>query len=204
VTSVTDGLASTLSEPGGLAAVGGALLVADTNHHRLRRVDARTGQVTTLALEGVPPPPLVGVVERPAGPADGTDAQVTDAGEVRAGAGTHAFTLRLELPAGYAFNEAAPQRVRLAVAGMPGASAGDVTLETTADALRARAPLTLPAGAAGPGMLSAELTVYYCAKADKAVCLVDRRRLGIRLLPGDGAFPGEATLTWRMNPSASR
>jgi sugar lactone lactonase YvrE len=205
VTSVTDGLASTLSEPGGLAAVGTGLLVADTNNHRLRRVDVRSGAVTTVPLPGVTPPALVGVVERPASPlhGTGTDAQVTDAGEARVGPGTRPFTLTLELPPGYTFNPGAPQRVRLQVPGMTGASVGEVHLEAGERTLRARVPLTLPAGA-GPGMLSAELTVYYCAEADKAVCLVDRRRLGIRLLPGDGTSPGEVALTWRMNPPAPR
>ena len=44
------------SEPAGISAAGGKLYVADTNAHRIRVVDLKTKQVTTLKLTGVAPP----------------------------------------------------------------------------------------------------------------------------------------------------
>jgi DNA-binding beta-propeller fold protein YncE len=44
------------SEPGGLAAAGGRLYVADTNNHAIRILDPVAGQVTTLQLRGLEPP----------------------------------------------------------------------------------------------------------------------------------------------------
>jgi thiol-disulfide isomerase/thioredoxin/outer membrane protein assembly factor BamB len=45
-------LQARFSEPGGLTAAGWQLFVADTNNHAVRRVDLRTGAVTTLRLVG--------------------------------------------------------------------------------------------------------------------------------------------------------
>jgi len=44
-------------EPAGLTIAAGKLYVADTNAHRIRVVDLKTNAITTLALEGVAPPP---------------------------------------------------------------------------------------------------------------------------------------------------
>jgi len=44
------------SEPGGISHANGKLYVADTNAHRIRVVDVRTREVTTLRLTGVDPP----------------------------------------------------------------------------------------------------------------------------------------------------
>jgi thiol-disulfide isomerase/thioredoxin len=46
------------NEPAGLSFAAGKLYVADTNAHRIRVVDLRTRQVSTLRLTGVDPPPL--------------------------------------------------------------------------------------------------------------------------------------------------
>ena len=47
-----------LSEPAGISYAAGKLYVADTNAHRIRVVDVKTKQVSTLKLTGVEPPPL--------------------------------------------------------------------------------------------------------------------------------------------------
>src|SRR5262249_58928504 len=46
-------------EPGGLSVAGETLYVADTNNHRIRKVDLKSGQVTTLEIAGLAPPALV-------------------------------------------------------------------------------------------------------------------------------------------------
>ncbi|QEL18202.1 thioredoxin-like domain-containing protein [Limnoglobus roseus] len=46
-----------LSEPTGLSIAAGKLYIADTNAHRIRVVDLKTKQISTLALKGVEPPP---------------------------------------------------------------------------------------------------------------------------------------------------
>ncbi len=45
------------NEPAGISYAGGKLYVADTNAHRIRVVDLKTKQVSTLKLKGVEPPP---------------------------------------------------------------------------------------------------------------------------------------------------
>ncbi|MGA2033642.1 MAG: thioredoxin-like domain-containing protein [Thermoguttaceae bacterium] len=43
-------------EPAGLAAAAGKLFVADTNNHRIRSIDLRSGRVATLSIPGLTPP----------------------------------------------------------------------------------------------------------------------------------------------------
>ena len=43
------------NEPTGLSLANGKLYVADTNAHRIRVVDMKTKELTTLALKGVEP-----------------------------------------------------------------------------------------------------------------------------------------------------
>ncbi len=49
------GRAARFSEPGGLAAAGGRLFIADTNH-AVRVADFGAGEVVTLELRGLAPP----------------------------------------------------------------------------------------------------------------------------------------------------
>ena len=46
------GAAATFAQPEGIAAGDGWLLVADTNHHLLRRVDLASGEVATVEIDG--------------------------------------------------------------------------------------------------------------------------------------------------------
>lgn len=48
--------AATFSEPGGVTVLGGRILVADTNNHRVRVVDPGAGTVTTLPIRGLAAP----------------------------------------------------------------------------------------------------------------------------------------------------
>jgi thiol-disulfide isomerase/thioredoxin len=51
-----EGTDARFDEPSGVVRVGGALLVADTNNHVLRRVELETGTVSTLVLAGLERP----------------------------------------------------------------------------------------------------------------------------------------------------
>jgi thiol-disulfide isomerase/thioredoxin len=51
-----DGSRARFSEPSGLWALGRKLYIADSNNHRVRVLDLRRGDVSTLALRGVPIP----------------------------------------------------------------------------------------------------------------------------------------------------
>lgn len=44
-------------EPGGLSVCGDMLYVADTNNHAVRTIDLTTQHVSTLAIDGLTPPP---------------------------------------------------------------------------------------------------------------------------------------------------
>ena len=44
------------NEPAGISYADGKLYVADTNAHRVRVVDLKTKEVSTLTLSGVEPP----------------------------------------------------------------------------------------------------------------------------------------------------
>jgi DNA-binding beta-propeller fold protein YncE len=50
------GTRAQFAEPGGLSATNGRLFVADTNNHAIRTVEIATGEVRTLALDGLAPP----------------------------------------------------------------------------------------------------------------------------------------------------
>jgi DNA-binding beta-propeller fold protein YncE len=51
-----DGRQARFYEPGGLSGAGGKLYVADTNNHSIRVIDLKTGQVSTLKINGLQPP----------------------------------------------------------------------------------------------------------------------------------------------------
>ena len=189
VTTVARGLA----QPGGLTLAAGRLVVADTDHHRLVTVVPDTGALTPLALAGVTPPAVRGLIEHPVLATRALPVQhLEDAAVATAGP---ALELEVRLPVGHTFTAGAPQRVELRVAG----AAVPVQLEAAGGTLRARTAAISPLKTTTDAMYSVSL--YYCRDGQGAVCLVDRRRLVTRLVPSDGG-PAAAIVHYRPTPPA--
>ena len=189
VTTVARGLA----QPGGLTLAAGRLVVADTDHHRLVTVVPDTGALTPLALAGVTPPAVRGLIEHPVLATRALPVQhLEDAAVATAGP---ALELEVRLPVGHTFTAGAPQRVELTVAG----AAVPVQLEAANGTLRARTAAISPLKTPTDAMYSVSL--YYCRDGQGAVCLVDRRRLVTRLVPSDGG-PAAAIVHYRPTPPA--
>jgi|GEM_PF-3712372 len=91
---------------------------------------------------------------------------------VRLQPGAHQLVLTAELPEGYAFNAEAPQH---AASHATGLTAATPELAFTDRSARISIPLTVPA--AGGGLLTVDLTLYYCAETQGSVCQMDRRTL---------------------------
>ncbi|HLL56180.1 MAG TPA: hypothetical protein VK447_21635, partial [Myxococcaceae bacterium] len=191
VTSVTRDKKS-LAEPSGLAVVNGQLLVADTNHHRLVRLDPATGALTPFELHGVTAPAVRGMSERK--PAPGSVPPRVRLGSGQPGVGAHDLTLTVQLPEGYAFTDGAPTRVRVDLTAAQGVTVrGEPNVQRSGRSLQVTAALQLSAEASGE--VAFEASLYYCGE-DKALCLVDRRRLTYGLATPGEPMPREITVRY--------
>ncbi|MSR57887.1 MAG: redoxin domain-containing protein [Planctomycetaceae bacterium] len=102
------------SEPAGLSVAGGTLYIADTNNHRIRTVDLKSGAVSTLTIEGLSPPlpPKSHVA------ADDDVKKPSRVKPQRVAAGEAlTFEVTLNLPEGYKLNALAPLSYRLKAIG---------------------------------------------------------------------------------------
>jgi len=157
-------------EPGGLAAAVGKLFVADTNNQRIRVIDLKTAEVSTLTITGLRPP------EPPA-----ATAKVPRGGEklpltvVRAEHGQLRLRVELELPDGYELNPLAPLEYTVDAAGP---TAGPVAREALGktvriDKPRAQFEIVLPVKAtAGRDTLHVAVDYYYCREGAEGICKV--------------------------------
>lgn len=92
-----------LNEPGGLSLADNRLYVADTNNHRILKIDIASKQVSVLPLTGLAPP----APSRRSLMADTTDAIVLEPQNVAAGEKL-AFSVTLAVPEGNKRNDLAP------------------------------------------------------------------------------------------------
>ncbi len=149
-----------LSEPsGGALLAGGSLIVADTDNHRLVRVDAG-GEVRTFELRGLLPP-----TPRAAGEPTALEiGPVELAPEVE-------LTATLPIPEGRKLDPSLGPPVQLSVSSDELLRNGDLLL--TSDELPARTALSLNDG---EGTIDVLLRVGTCEEGPAAVCaLVERR-----------------------------
>jgi DNA-binding beta-propeller fold protein YncE len=162
-----DGDTPLFYEPGGIAAAGNLLYIADTNNHAIRVIDTAAGTARTLVLQGV---------ERfnPRAGADTYRGTVINLPPATIAPGAGVVRLALTLPPGYKVNDLAPSAVRWQTQG------NAVILPADADQALAGLsfPLEIPAAfAAGAGTLTADLTVIYCEAETPELCLIEEARL---------------------------
>ncbi|HVP13890.1 MAG TPA: hypothetical protein VMS88_00020, partial [Terriglobales bacterium] len=155
---------------GGLSVAGDEAFVADTNNHRIVRLDLAGGAWTEIAIEGLEAP-----AREEAAPEAGEEvAPVT----LRRGS---AITLIADggLPAGAHPNPEAPLTLRV--------RADRRTLfQATRTAASFPVTLAIPAEAVAPGEWSVELSFAYCTEGDRAVCVPAQRAWRVRVDSADG------------------
>jgi DNA-binding beta-propeller fold protein YncE len=184
-----DGAAPRFDEPGGLHFAGGLLYVADTNNNAVRILDPATGAARTLVLFGV---------ERFPYSAGGSGIATLRLDPVVVAPGTGTLAVEVTLPAGYKLNDLAPFSL------LWGAGGGVVELPPDADrsVVAPEFPIALPVTfVAGSGVVSADLTIYYCEAATTELCLIDlvRLQLPVEVRAGGAAA---ATLRYAVSPPA--
>ena len=187
-----------LNEPGGMCfAPDGSLWVADTNHHRVVRLDSTLRTAEPITLTGAPAP-LSGIARARSGSVERADASgwFTAQLELPDGAalapGRAAIALTLEAPPGFEVAAGSPLRVLVEVSRRPDLLhvAEEHRLQAAGGA---HVPLTLPAEVQPlTGTVESEvvatLDFVACDKSDRAVCTPARAhlRIPVRLAP-DGA-----------------
>jgi DNA-binding beta-propeller fold protein YncE len=183
-----DGAAPRFDEPGGLHFAGGLLYVADTNNHVVRVVDPATGSTRTLVLFGIERFPYSAV-------GTGVVALRLDPVVVAPGAGT--LVVDVTLPPGYKLNDLAPFSLAW--------GAGGGVAELAGADLSAVAPeFPIEVGAtflAGSGLISADVTIYYCETTTTELCLIDRVRMELPVEVREGGAT-KASLRYAVSPPA--
>lgn len=165
-----DGPEAQFYEPGGLAAAGGRLYIADTNNHAIRVADLHSRQVTTLELHDAQ-----GLL-RQREEATTLPLLRLSPQEVRPGPGS--VRLEVDLPLGYKVNAAAPSLFRWrSTSPLMRLSEEDqqIPLAGATFPLHQRAIF-----APGKGELQGEVTLYYCPQGDD-ICLLYTARVEVPL-----------------------
>src|SRR5262249_7121214 len=158
-------------EPGGLSVAGETLYVADTNNHRIRKVDLKSGKVSTLEIAGLAPPALVKTTA-----ADETDPrQPIKVAAQRVAAGQELqFEAGLTIPEGYKLNPLAPVTYRVAASGEQSLVAAEnlgprnqIDLPGEGTTVKFAVPL---ASKTGKGELKLTVNYGYCRDGAGGLC----------------------------------
>ncbi len=176
----------TFDEPSGLTLAGQTLYVADTNNHSIRTIDLSTGRVTTLTIQGLDPPAPSADPPRP----DFRDADSVAVGEaqVKPTDGRIELDVRIELPAGWKMNPAAPQRYFLEAEGEgPVTASGLGWKEVTPPAARFTA--VLPVTGQGAQTVRLGMEYYYCSDDGSGLCKIGRVQFVVPLTVGEVGRP---------------
>jgi len=217
---------ASFSEPGGVAVLGDLVVVADTNNHRIRIVDHKSGRAETLVLTGVPVPMArvapagdgaggaPGVA--PGGTGGAREGSASGPGEPATAPGERNLAPLPELPGTVHLT---PEPVRLApgdavltvrVALPPGEKTVDgapsqVRVFPETPAIHVPDPpagfdgseVRVPLHVEGSGRLAVQALVYHCGEAN--VCTVDSVRWNLEV-QCDEAGGHEAAVTHRVEP----
>lgn len=165
-----DGDAQTaeFDEPGGLSYANGRLYIADTNNHAIRVIDLASGQVSTVMF---PNPEVLQIADRTTVIGGNAAMNEVIAFETQTlGAGSGAIEVTFSLPAGYKVNDEAPSRAVWNVSGS-GAVINEGLLEMPIAETTFSVPLTL---SEGEGVISGELTLYYCEETAETLCFIEQ------------------------------
>ncbi len=180
-------------EPSGLAFAAGRLFVADTNNHAIRTVDLANGSVATLEIKGLTPPASPKTSESPA--TDDAETVQLPAARLAPADGKVTLNVRLELPAGWKINPAAPMRYQVSKAGEAGPFA-----DLSADWLKVNPPkssFSVPLTVRGSGdeRLTIRTVYYYCQEGGEGLCKVGSVAWTIPVSVSDDAPQAAVTLT---------
>jgi len=156
------------SEPSGLSIAGDKLYIADTNNHRIRIADLKSGTVSTLQIQGLtpPPPPKASAAPLAGGTASKVAPQVVVAGDVLR------LQVTLQYPEGYKLNTLAPTTWQVAAVGQQELVAAEALdkrqeVEVTDDVATLEIPLAQQTGKA---TLRLSLSYPYCREGVGGLC----------------------------------
>jgi thiol-disulfide isomerase/thioredoxin len=166
------------NEPGGITATSKALFVADTNNHLIRKIDLKSGQVSTLELKG-----LETLTKHAVRKFRGRMVEVPKQ-TIAPGAGT--ISLSFALPAGYKYNQGAPFYVAYRT------NDDKVVKITAKEAAQSftepKFPFDIPIEATpGESTATIDAVIYFCNDEKDKVCLVDNVRVNVPLEIKQGA-----------------
>jgi thiol-disulfide isomerase/thioredoxin len=161
------------AEPAGLSVAGETLYVADTNNHRIRTIDLRSGAVATMAIKGLTPP-------KPAKAVAGDDFDPKKKPKrVKlqrvAADGALAFEVALQLPEGYKLNQLAPISYRVKASSNSPLLIAEDQLESRREVdhpeqgnvVTFRIPMSAKSG---KGELQLTLNYTYCREGTGGLC----------------------------------
>ncbi len=168
------------SEPAGLSIAGDFLYVADTNNHRVLKVNLDTKQTSVVDFAGLTPPAAEGEPSVAADSANSTVGKVASAERqvVRPGKAV-TVTVELALPESYKLNAAFPAAATVTAEG---GGQSVIDLQATGKRIRTRAgdgtvsfslPLT---GDAGETSVGIALQYGYCREGKGGLCKVQTAR----------------------------
>lgn len=171
-----DGAEARFYEPGGLAALGNRLYVADTNNHAVRIVDLDTATTETLVLKGI---------EKFQPPPDNADYRgvIVELERVEVAAGAGAVEIDISLPPQHKVNEEAPSSVEFSVNGGVADLGAGAGVSLTGAVFPVQVPVQF---SSGTGSITADLTVIYCRETSESLCLIQQLRFVVPVVVDAG------------------
>lgn len=166
-----DDQTGTFDEPAGIAFANGILYVADTNNHLIRKVDPKSGKVSTLTIKGLQPPKttrpkVVSKIRFPKAPVVRSTIQAKPVeGHVQ-------VSVQLTWPEGWKTNDLAKMGYYVFFEKESGAlDRSKVSIEKIELAKPTNEfSLKLPVAKSGTDKVRIEVPYYYCQKGDSGIC----------------------------------
>lgn len=160
-------------EPAGLGLHQETLYVADTNNHKIKRINlAENYAVTTLEIKGLEPPQPTQANPSPLLPS--AEKITFGTVEVRPVDGQLRFQVQLQLPQGAVLNEQAPLSYQVdLISGDPVIAAAVLAERASVDPPSNDFTIALPLSeTTGSARLKLSLVYYYCQQPSKSICRI--------------------------------